>query len=381
MATWILAIAISCGGADAPPEKKTVSEGPADPAPGAWERLRPALLGHAIEWDRARDVYRLVEDSTPPREIATGTLEACEEALLAALEARYGKGRLNLPLVTLGAKQFWGDRFAYAGWRIQENVLTGHCRLLDRKDVRRAWGTYEACRVAFEKARRENSIRPASDHWVFLVHGLGRSRASWSKLSRALRTAGYEPVAISYPTTRRSIEEHAEALAALLDCAEDVRTVSFVTHSLGGIVVRETLARDGAWKKRIAVDRLVMLAPPSKGSRVAEILKDFLPFEWITGETGQGLTPERAAKVPLPACPFGIIAGGRGDGKGYNPIFHGDNDGVVSVEEAKLDGAADFLLVNSLHSFIMNHPDAIRAALHRPSGGPRLADLARQARG
>ena len=43
---------------------------------------------------------------------------------------------------TLGGKVFWGDNFIYAGWRIQENVVTGHHRLLDPDDVRQAWGTY-----------------------------------------------------------------------------------------------------------------------------------------------------------------------------------------------------------------------------------------------
>ena len=334
-----------------------------EPLPGGWERPRPPVLGHALERDPVRDIWRLVVDADPPRVLATGSPDACAGALIRALEGRHGKGLPNLPLRTLGAKQFWGDRFTCGGWRIQENVLTGHCRLLDPDDVRRAWGGWEACRTAFERERREREIRPASPHWVILLHGMGRSKAMASRMAAAVRTAGLEPVPVSYPSTRRSIEDHASALCRLLNAAEDCGRVSFITHSLGGIVVREALARGGPWTSRIVPGRLVMVAPPSRGSRLAEALKDFLPYVWLLGETGQGLTPERVARVPLPAIPFGIIAGGKGGGKGYNPLLPGDDDGVVALEETRLEGAADFLRVEGLHTFLFRHRGVIRAAV------------------
>ena len=54
----------------------------------------------------------------------------------------------NLPFPTLGGKQIWADNFIYAGWRIQQNVYTDHFRLLDDRDIRRAWGDEAACREA-----------------------------------------------------------------------------------------------------------------------------------------------------------------------------------------------------------------------------------------
>ncbi len=83
------------------------------------------------------------------------------------------------------------------------------------------------------------------------------------------------------------------------------------------------------------------------------------------------LTPEEVAKVPSPTIEFGIIAGGSdgGKGEGYNPLLPGDDDGVVSVDEAKLDGAKDFLVLKALHSFIMDADDTREAVLRFLSRG------------
>jgi hypothetical protein len=269
----------------------------------------------------------------------------------------------NLPVRTLGGKQLWADLFIYAGWRIQENVFTGHSRLLDPRQVRRAWGSYRSCLDAFELQRQERAIRPRGSHQVILLHGLLRSQASLARLSRALREAGYETACVSYPSTRSSIGEHARRLSRILSALSDVDTVSFVTHSLGGLVVRQALAGGGSWQERLRVHRLVMIAPPSRGSALAGALRKLPLFDLIAGPAGLELTSERAVEIPLPTCRFGIIAGGRGNGRGLNPLIPGDDDGVVGVEETRLEGAEDFLLLKAEHTVIMNHPAVIEAVV------------------
>lgn len=269
----------------------------------------------------------------------------------------------NLPTPTLGGKQLWADLFLYADWRIQEHIWTGHARLLDPQDVRRCWGTFPQCRAVFERLRRDQAIAPASRHLVLLIHGLGRSKDSFGGLEAALGAAGYEASAINYPSTRRGLDAHARQIERLLDTLEDVDRVSFVTHSLGGLVLRALLARDGAWRARIAAGRAVLIAPPSQGAAIADRFKDFPPFQWIMGAGGAGATSESARRLPAPPLPFAIIAGGRGDGAGYNPLLAGDDDGVVTVEEARLDGAADFRVIDALHTVIMNDPRAIALVL------------------
>jgi pimeloyl-ACP methyl ester carboxylesterase len=268
----------------------------------------------------------------------------------------------NIAFPTLGGRQVWADRYLYSGWRIQENVLTGHTRLLDPRNVRRCWGSYDGCRAVFERIRAEQDIAPHSRHLVLLVHGLGRSWASFGGLERALRDAGYETAAISYPSTRRGLAANADTLQDLLEDLEGVERVSFVTHSLGGLLVRELLARDAAWRGRIEADSVVMVAPPSQGSAMADVLQYVPPVNWLLWRGLFDATTERATALPVPDVPFGIVAAGRGGG-GYSPFLEGDDDLLVRVAETPLDGASGWIQVPGLHAVAMNRPETIRATL------------------
>ncbi len=269
----------------------------------------------------------------------------------------------NIPFPTLGGKQFWTDRYLYSGWRIQENVITGHSRLLNPDNVRRCWGAFAACRAVFDRIRAIRDIEAYNGHLVILVHGLGRSRASFGGLERALTSAGYQVAAISYASTRRSVARNADDLNELIANLEGVERISFVTHSLGGLVVRGLLAREAEWRERIEVNALIMTAPPSRGSVMADVLQYVPPINLILW---RGLFDSRTsavASLPSPNVPFAIIAAGRG-GTGWNPILKGDDDLIVSVEETRLDGAAGWMKVDGIHSFIMNYPDSIKATIH-----------------
>jgi pimeloyl-ACP methyl ester carboxylesterase len=270
----------------------------------------------------------------------------------------------NLPTPTMGGTQLWRDSHVFAGWRIQENVLSGHFRLLDPEDVRRAWGSYTQVKARLDALKIIENIHPPSKHLVLLVHGILRSTGTFSELEKALIDAGFDAVAISYPSSRSTIEEHAEGLARLLDRQEGTETVSFVTHSMGGLVVRHLLSGDGAWKRRIAVDRIVLIAPPNQGSAIARLLEDIPAYRLIYGESGQQLTPAEASNVPTIEHPFAIVAGGTGDGEGFNPLLPGDDDGTVGLAETRLEGAMDFLVVPEIHAVISNHQDTIRATIN-----------------
>ena len=109
-----------------------------------------------------------------------------------------------------------------------------------------------------------------SIHLVVVLHGLFRSKDSFDVMARALEDAGYEVAAVNYPSTRRSLEEHPRQVSTILDRAQGFSTVSFLTHSLGGIVTRQLLSLDAPWRKRIKLGRLVMIAPPSRGGDLRE---------------------------------------------------------------------------------------------------------------
>lgn len=280
----------------------------------------------------------------------------CRESSTAAAGSR-----LNAPFPTLGGKQVWSDEFFHAGWRIQKHVLTGHYRLLDSHDVRRAWGAYEQCRAAFASARETARPSYRGRHLVILIPGLGRSGGMFADLARGLRADGMNTAAISYASTREGVEAHAAHLARLIAGLEAIEELSFVTYSLGGLVVRSLLAHPEIGEIGLRFRRLVMIAPPSHGSAIARTFRNLAAYRWLTTETGQDLTPEGAGALPVPPIEFAIVAGGRGNGVGFNPFLDGDNDGVVTVAEAGLDGARDFLLVPSLHRWIGKHPATIRA--------------------
>lgn len=193
-----------------------------------------------------------------------------------------------------------------------------------------------------------------------MLHGLARTKTSFRKLQQTLDGAGYATLRVSYPSTRGSASDHAAKLNSLIERLEGIDTISFVTHSFGGLVLRQTLS-SASWRNRIAVNAGILLAPPNQGSEIADFLKDFGPYKLIGGRGGQAVTSEAAQALSTPATPFGVIAGGRGDDKGFNPLLEGDDDGVVRVEEARLDGASDFMVVDAIHTFIMDHPDAVEA--------------------
>lgn len=262
------------------------------------------------------------------------------------------------------ALQCWSDTYLHAGWRIQTHVVRGDCRLLDPTDVRRAQGSYDSCRSAFESIRRDEDIVPPGRHLVLLVHAIARSARSFSKMKKALRDAGFDATAITYASTSRTLEAHAATLESLLDRLEGSETVSFVCHSMGGLVVRHVLARDSAWKRRVTPHRVVLIGTPNQGSAIARRLAQFPPYAAFYGPAGQQLTPASVAAVPPLQVPFATIAGGRGYQTGFNPFLTGDNDGTVSVWEAVLEGAEQHLIVPALHFAICNHPETIRATVN-----------------
>ena len=276
----------------------------------------------------------------------------------------------TLALPTLGGKQLWGDCFVFEGYRIQRSFLTGHHRLLDPQLRRRCTGTYAQCRGRFERLRKSNHLKRTSTHLVVLLHGIFRAAEGWRPMVRALTDAGYATAPVTYPSTRRGLELHADQVDEVLESSDDIETVSFVTHSMGGLVAREVLGRSGGWRDRIAVNRLVMIATPNKGAAIADILVHLKPFREIAGPAASQLTTEYVDLLAMPACRFGVVAGVKGNGKGYNPLLPGDDDMTVSAASALLEGAEDTLVVpGAVHTFIMQTPAVVRATVHYLSHG------------
>jgi len=324
----------------------------------SWADVRQAA-GYRIQRHRLFGYCRLLDPANV--RLGWGSRQYCEELLDRRLRnSDPPRRRFNLRFPTLGGYQFWGDEMVYCGWRIQRSAIFGYYRLLDPWCFRRAWGTYEECDAAFRSLVKPQILRPRSDEVVIVLHGLFRTRRSSRQLEKFLLRQGYEVVAVGYPSARVPIEADGAQLARLIERLTHARKIHFVTHSLGGIVVRCYL-RD---HRDPRIGRLVMIAPPNRGSYISKHLSARSPFRIFAGPAGEQLTrDEFFATLPEPWCEFGVIAGGRGDGRGYSPLLPGDDDGVVLVEETHLDGMRDFLLVPRIHTFIMNDQRVKRAVV------------------
>lgn len=268
--------------------------------------------------------------------------------------------RFNVPFPTMGGRQFWEDRAFFRGWRIQQHVLSGHSRLLDPSDIRRAWGTHEDCRKALDQARIEMQLEPMTGTAVIALHGILRSSKSWDAMRHVLEPDGYHFVAIDYPSTQRTISQFADQLQSVIESLEGIEKIHFVVHSMGGLVVRR-------WCQSYSdprIGRLVMIGTPNAGAEIATMLRQNLLFRTIFGPAGQELVAEPdnfTATLPVPPFEFGVIAGARGIEEGFNPLIPGDDDGIVTVNSARLAGATDSYTVRCLHSFQCWNPDAMQA--------------------
>ncbi len=282
-------------------------------------------------------------------------LTRCRVLLLLTLVALIGAA------VQLNRTQLWEDRQVYAGWRVQHHVILPACRLLDDRQAARTRGWAGDCAAALEAAQREEGLAPASGHLVILLHGMGRSPFLFRDMERALRAAGFDAVAVSYPSLTRDIAGHADQIEHLLESARDVEKVSFVSHSLGGLVVREVLNRNGAWRDELALGRVVMIAPPNQGSELAESVADLPPYHWIGGPAASEIAAGPPFAPVSPEIEVAIIAGGTDGGNGFNPLLSENNDGVVTVSETRLPGARDHIVVRALHTVIAGDPQTIAA--------------------
>lgn len=200
---------------------------------------------------------------------------------------------------------------------------------------------------------------------VILLHGLFRTSRSMSKMQRALESAGYTVWNVEYPSRTAHIPKLADDAIgrALAECRQNGATkIDFVTHSMGGILVRSYLARHSVPD----LGRVVMLAPPNQGSEIVDKLGGFKLFKWINGPAGNEMGTDKDSlpnQLGPANFPLGIIAGDRSINWINSLLIPGADDGKVSVNRAKLAGMTDFIVIHATHSLIMRNSEAIRQTM------------------
>ena len=198
---------------------------------------------------------------------------------------------------------------------------------------------------------------------VVLLHGLWRGWRAMQPLARALEREGFSTLNLPYPSGRLPVDQLVAHVRVQVEKIAGDEPVHFITHSLGGILVRSLLAEEVPWK----TGRVVMLAPPNKGSEIVDWSKSHPMIHHVLGPAGRSLSSDGILHR-LPALPSeieaAVIMGDRCSIPVFRRLLGTDNDGIVSACKGHLDGLRGFSVIHADHTFIQMHPEAIRLSLH-----------------
>ena len=214
-------------------------------------------------------------------------------------------------------------------------------------------------------------IFSASTHasCVILLHGLARTSGSMEKLEKRLIEEKFHVINLGYPSRDDSIEVLAKrAISPALAQCNPEQQINFVTHSLGGILVRQYIKQ----QKIPNLNRVVMLGPPNHGSEVVDKMGDVPGFNFLNGKAGMQLgTDSDSVPNTLGEAGFdvGIIAGTRSINLILSYLIPGQDDGKVSVDNTKLQGMSDHIILPVTHTFMMNNKNVIAQTIHYLENG------------
>lgn len=210
------------------------------------------------------------------------------------------------------------------------------------------------------------AVAKAQPEHVVLLHGLARSEKSMEPMEAALTEAGYTVSNIGYASRRATIDQLADDAVGrgVAACrAKGAVRIHFVTHSMGGILVRSHLARHEIPE----LGRVVMLGPPNAGSEVVDRIGGWRLFQAVNGPAGRQLGTD-ADSLPVTlgpvSFPVGVIAGNRSINWINSAMIPGPDDGKVSVERTKVAGMRDHIVVAATHPFMMRKDEVIRQVIH-----------------
>ena len=205
------------------------------------------------------------------------------------------------------------------------------------------------------------ALKTATRDGVVLLHGISRTPRSLRKMQAAVEGCGFAALNLGYASREKALEALADdihpAIARFADGLEG--SIHFVGHSMGGLLARVHLAKYRP--KRLG--RVVMLGTPNGGSEIADRLKNLRPYRAWFGPAGQQLITQRGAALgamlPPVDYPVGVIAGNRSIYPISSVFLPKPHDGRVSVENTKLDGMADHIVIGASHPWLPRDARAI----------------------
>ncbi len=204
--------------------------------------------------------------------------------------------------------------------------------------------------------------RDAGGPVVVLLHGLWRGCHAMEPLARELNRNGFSTLNIPYPSHRLPVEVLTRRIREAIAKVAGDEPVHFITHSLGGILLRAMVAEGVPWR----TGRVVMLAPPNRGSEIVDWAHSHPPLHRVLGPAGGALgcagLPKQLPALP-PEIPTAVIMGNRSSIPVFKKLLGLENDGIVSTENGRLDGLCGFSVIAADHTFIQLHPETLRLTL------------------
>lgn len=182
-------------------------------------------------------------------------------------------------------------------------------------------------------------------------------------LARALSSEGFSTLNLPYPSSRMPIATLAERIRFQVEKIAGGQPIHFITHSLGGILIRTLLAEGVPWE----TGKIIMLAPPNCGSEIVDWSKRHPLLHQALGPAGRALSSD-GVPASLPGLPenteAAVIMGNRSSVPVFKNLLGTENDGIVTTAKGRIDGLKGFSVINADHTFIQMHPEAIRLSLH-----------------
>ncbi len=253
----------------------------------------------------------------------------------------------------------WTDCGYAAGYRAQVYAWRNSYRLVSPSGRILLRGSEVDVRNALANVTAQSLEQTPPRTVIVVLHGLAMGAWAMSAIHRFLRRRWPEAEVVSYQyaSTAATVQVQARDLIGFLEFTHSANVVHFVAHSLGNILLRHAyyLAEQDYWSLP-SLGRHVMLGPPNQGATNARKLNWFAPLRLINGPVFRqlGVDWEKLqCELAVPPCPFGIIAGDLGLLSRLSFLLSGRNDFIVSVDETKLAGAADFLTIHRSHSQLL----------------------------
>ena len=201
---------------------------------------------------------------------------------------------------------------------------------------------------------------------VVVAHGLGRSDWAMWRLVQRLEEANFNVCTLDYETIGESFDGVLTATRKQIDdCLVNGPRAHFVGHSLGGLVIRSYLHENQEKLANVGLGEVVLMGTPNKGSELA----DHLSGSWLMklgGEISRALvTGDTSLGINLKELDInlGIIAGTKSS-RLTNVKFSGPNDGLVSVESAKLKSMNDFIAIEVSHTQMRYDLEVAEQTIH-----------------